>query len=144
MDETLGIVGSGAIATGLAATAARHGEIKLYARSEESAAKARKRIDRICSKLEDVDEANVHVVTDFGDLSGCSAVIEAVVEEHDAKAAILAEVVGGRRADADRDDDVVAVGHQAGRGARRRRALRRPARLQPGPEDEARRARLRA
>ena len=48
---------------------------------------------------------------------------------------------GRRRRDA-RQHDVVAVGRAPGAGHRRVRALRRPARLQPGAQDEARRARL--
>jgi 3-hydroxybutyryl-CoA dehydrogenase len=39
--ERLGIAGSGAIACGLAATAARHGEVVLWARSDGSAEHAR-------------------------------------------------------------------------------------------------------
>src|SRR3954471_21123355 len=41
LPERLGIVGSGTIARGLAALAARHGPVTLCARSETSAAKTR-------------------------------------------------------------------------------------------------------
>ena len=41
MEERLGIAGSGAIACGLAAVAAPHGEVLLWARSEASAGRAR-------------------------------------------------------------------------------------------------------
>ena len=47
MHERLGIAGSGAIACGLAATAARHGEVVLWARSDGvGAARARERPTR--------------------------------------------------------------------------------------------------
>ena len=41
MQETLGIAGSGAIACGLAATAASRGNVMLWARSDASAERAR-------------------------------------------------------------------------------------------------------
>ncbi|MDX6713613.1 MAG: 3-hydroxybutyryl-CoA dehydrogenase, partial [Baekduia sp.] len=40
MSERLGIAGAGAIACGLAACAARHGEVVVWARSDASAARA--------------------------------------------------------------------------------------------------------
>ena len=44
MEERLGIAGSGAIACGLAATAAQHGDVLLWARSDElGGARARRR-----------------------------------------------------------------------------------------------------
>ena len=47
MQEKLGIAGSGAIACGLAATAARAGEVMLWARSDESADRAQRRGTRL-------------------------------------------------------------------------------------------------
>src|SRR6476619_4456088 len=52
VQERLGIVGSGAIACGLAATAACHGEVVLWARSGDSAQRARAKVARICDKLD--------------------------------------------------------------------------------------------
>jgi 3-hydroxybutyryl-CoA dehydrogenase len=98
MDERLGIVGSGAIACGLAAAAAQHGEVVLWARSESSAERARKTVDKAVSKMEGVDGANVSIVQDLSALSGASAVIEAIAEDAVAKAALwgqLRDVVGG-------------------------------------------------
>ena len=46
MTERLAIVGSGAIACGLAATAARHRPVRLLARSEGSAKRARDQVER--------------------------------------------------------------------------------------------------
>jgi len=40
VQERLAIAGSGAIACGLAATAARHGSVLLYARSDDAAERA--------------------------------------------------------------------------------------------------------
>ncbi len=51
MTERLAIAGSGAIACGLAATAARHGEMLLWARSELSAERARETLEAICGRL---------------------------------------------------------------------------------------------
>jgi 3-hydroxybutyryl-CoA dehydrogenase len=93
MQEKLGIIGTGAIACGLAATAAAHDEVLLYARSPESAAKARRSVEKICGRLEDSDPGHVQVVEDMAGLADRSAIIEAVVEEHDAKAAVLAEAI---------------------------------------------------
>ena len=66
MEERLTIVGSGAIACGVAAVAARHGKLALWARSETSAERARDRIHRQCSSLEgDVNPAHVEIHTDL-------------------------------------------------------------------------------
>jgi 3-hydroxybutyryl-CoA dehydrogenase len=93
MQEKLGIIGTGAIACGLASTAAAHDEVLLYARSPESAAKARRSVEKICARLEESDPAHVVIVEDLGALADRSAIIEAVVEEHDAKAAVLTEAI---------------------------------------------------
>jgi 3-hydroxybutyryl-CoA dehydrogenase len=99
MNERLGIVGSGAIACGLAAAAARHGEVVLWARSDGSADRARKTVEKACGRLgDDVDHSNVKVGIDLDALGAATAVIEAVVEEPATKAAIwadLAKVVDG-------------------------------------------------
>ena len=99
MQERLGIVGSGAIACGLAAAAARHGEVLLWARSDASAERAVSDVAVACGKLSgEVNAAHVKVATDFAALSRASAVVEAVVEDLDAKAALwrsLREVVDG-------------------------------------------------
>lgn len=98
MQERLGIVGSGAIACGLAAAAATHGEVVLWARSDGSADRARAVVQKACAKLGDeVDPRRVAIQTDLAALEGATAVIEAIVEDLDAKAALwreLAAVVG--------------------------------------------------
>jgi 3-hydroxybutyryl-CoA dehydrogenase len=92
MDERLGIAGSGVIACGLAATAAARGEVLLWARSDESASRARSAIERACGKLEGVDPARVQVVTDLDALNGATFLVEAVIEHHGSKAAVLADL----------------------------------------------------
>jgi 3-hydroxyacyl-CoA dehydrogenase len=69
----LGIVGSGAIARGLARAADEHHEVVVWARSEQSAEKA----------AENVGGATV--VTELDDLTHCDIVVEAVAEDHEIK-----------------------------------------------------------
>jgi 3-hydroxybutyryl-CoA dehydrogenase len=99
MEERLGIVGSGAIACGLAAAAARHGEVVLWARSDGSADRARATVDKACGKLSgEVNAEHVTIVQDLDTLAGATAVVEAVVEDVAAKAQLwgaLAGVVAG-------------------------------------------------
>jgi len=94
VEERLGIAGSGAIACGLAATAARNGEVLLWARSPESAKRAHATISRNCAKLlsGEVDPGHVRIVADLDELNESTFLIEAVVEHHDMKAEILSEL----------------------------------------------------
>ena len=70
MDKRLAIAGSGAIACGLAATAAHHGPVLLLARSTLSATRARERVEQTLSRLgAEVDPAHVQVVTDLDSLT---------------------------------------------------------------------------
>src|SRR6185312_12158371 len=48
VDERVAIVGSGAIACGLAATASANGQVVLWARSKSSADRARASVDKTC------------------------------------------------------------------------------------------------
>ena len=73
MAHSLGIVGSGAIACGLARTAAEHHEVVVWARSERSAERAEERVE------------GARVVTDLTDLAGCDVVVEAVAEDAEVK-----------------------------------------------------------
>jgi 3-hydroxybutyryl-CoA dehydrogenase len=91
--KRLAIAGSGAIACGLAATAAHHGPVLLLARSESSADRARERVERTLSGLgADIDPEHVQIVTDPAALAAATFVVEAVVEDFDVKAALLAEL----------------------------------------------------
>jgi 3-hydroxybutyryl-CoA dehydrogenase len=77
----VGIVGSGAVATGFARTVAPFGEVTLWARSEESAARAR-----------DSAGPGVDVVTGLDALSACTYVVESVVEDMVAKCELLSAI----------------------------------------------------
>jgi 3-hydroxyacyl-CoA dehydrogenase len=69
----LGIVGSGAIARGLARAADEHHEVVVWARSEQSAEKAAEKV------------GGASVVTELDDLSHCDIVVEAVAEDIEIK-----------------------------------------------------------
>ncbi len=93
MQERLAIAGAGTIACGLAATAAHHGEVVLWARSESSAERATKAVFKQCDKLGDPGAAaHVRVTTDRADLHGETLIVEAVVEDPDHKSELLAEL----------------------------------------------------
>jgi 3-hydroxybutyryl-CoA dehydrogenase len=79
MNERLGIAGSGAIASGLARAAAPHGDVVLWARSDESAARA-------------ADTTGAHVVTDIERLAACTLVVEAVAEDRVVKHEVLSKL----------------------------------------------------
>jgi 3-hydroxybutyryl-CoA dehydrogenase len=94
LQELLGIAGSGTIACGLAASAAKTGEVLLWARSEASADRARGSISKNCAKLlgGEVDPDRVRVVTDLDALADATFLVEAVVEHHGSKAGVLADL----------------------------------------------------
>jgi 3-hydroxybutyryl-CoA dehydrogenase len=93
--KRLAIVGSGAIACGLAAAAAHRGPVLLLARSRSSAGRARDSVEKTLQRLgAEVDPAHVQIVTDPAALAEASFVVEAVIEMLDVKAAVLAELDG--------------------------------------------------
>jgi 3-hydroxyacyl-CoA dehydrogenase len=73
--ERLGVLGTGAIACGLARLAAPIADVVVWARSAESA--------------EAVDDGSYRVTTDLADLADRTFVVEAVVEDLDAKARLM-------------------------------------------------------
>jgi 3-hydroxybutyryl-CoA dehydrogenase len=79
MDEQLGIIGSGAIARGLAKVATDHHEVVVWARSERSA-------DAAHAEVGD----HARVVTDLGEMAECAFAIEAVTEDLAIKSEVLA------------------------------------------------------
>jgi 3-hydroxybutyryl-CoA dehydrogenase len=100
VEERLGIAGSGAIACGLAATAAQHGDVLLWARSDSSAERARGAVAKWCSKLSEEPIAErVTIVADLGELAPATFLIEALAEDRAVKDPVLAEL--GRIAGAD-------------------------------------------
>jgi 3-hydroxybutyryl-CoA dehydrogenase len=101
MNERLAIVGSGAIACGLAATAAHHGPVLLLARSTQSAQRAQTSVEKTLARLQvEIDPEHVQVVTDPGALAQATFVVEAVVEEYAVKEAVHAELRGAIGPDA--------------------------------------------
>ncbi|MEA2242274.1 MAG: 3-hydroxybutyryl-CoA dehydrogenase [Solirubrobacteraceae bacterium] len=93
MDEKLGIAGSGAIATGLAACATRTNGHVLWARSDASAARATKAIAKACERLgEGYDPASVTVTTDLAALGDATFVVEAIAEDVALKRELLARL----------------------------------------------------
>ncbi len=109
--ESPGIAGSGAIATGLAAVSTTTADTILLARSEASAWRAEEKIVAACAKIEGAEPSRLRVTTDPKDLSHCDVVVEAIVEELDAKAELiktLDEACPGRRS----GDDHLLPGHR--------------------------------
>jgi 3-hydroxybutyryl-CoA dehydrogenase len=92
LDERLGIAGAGTIACGLAAAAARDEEVLLWARSDQSAERARAAVMKTCSKLEGSNAENVRVVTHLDELRHATFLVEAILEHHGQKAAMLADL----------------------------------------------------
>src|SRR4051812_16583256 len=78
MNERLGIAGTGAIAFGLANAAAAHGDVLLWARSEESAERA--------------ESDGLRVTIDLADMADRTLVVEAVVEDLETKSGLLGEL----------------------------------------------------
>ncbi len=92
MRERVGIAGSGVIACGLAVAAAEQDEVLLWARSDDSAERARARVTKTCSKLDGYDPERIRIVTDLDELASATFLVEAVVEHHGSKSAILADL----------------------------------------------------
>ena len=90
--ESPGIAGSGAIATGLAAVSTTTAETILLARSEASAWRAEEKVVAACAKIEGAEPSRLRVTTDPADLAECDVIVEAVVEDLDAKVELLAKI----------------------------------------------------
>lgn len=88
--ERPAVAGSGAIALGLAASVTTLGPVRLLARSDSSAWSAEEELERLCEKVEDGDASRVRLTTDPADLADCDLIVEAIVEDADAKAALIA------------------------------------------------------
>jgi 3-hydroxybutyryl-CoA dehydrogenase len=98
--ETVGIAGSGAIACGLAAVAAQHGPVVVWARSEASVERAQGSVGRWCAKAGVNVNGNLLVTRDLSALGGASFVIEAIVEDSSAKASLMGELASTADPDA--------------------------------------------
>ena len=94
MNETLAVVGGGAIATGLAAVAAQNGGgqgVVIWVRSDESAARTQKSVDKLAGRLE-IDPATITVTTDMSQIASASAVIEAIAEDLELKTELWSRI----------------------------------------------------
>jgi 3-hydroxybutyryl-CoA dehydrogenase len=87
-----GVAGSGTIACGLAACATRTGTVRLLARSDASAWRAEEAAQGEAKKVDGGGPDRIKVTTDPADLAECDVVVEAIVEDADAKAALLASL----------------------------------------------------
>ncbi|HJS97310.1 MAG TPA: 3-hydroxyacyl-CoA dehydrogenase family protein [Solirubrobacteraceae bacterium] len=92
MRERVGIAGSGVIACGLAVAAAEQDEVLLWARSDDSAERARASVTKTCSKLDGYDPERIRIVTDLDELASATFLVEAVVEHHGSKCDILSDL----------------------------------------------------
>jgi 3-hydroxybutyryl-CoA dehydrogenase len=92
LQERLGIAGSGVIACGLAVAAAERDEVLMWARSDDSAERARSRVLKTCSKLDGFDPGRVRIVTDLDELAAATFLVEAVVEHHGSKKSVLSDL----------------------------------------------------
>lgn len=89
----MAVAGTGAIAIGLAALASAGSErVRVLARSEESAEKARTKLGKACSRVDGGDISRIEVTTEVVDLAGASLAVEAIVEDRDAKAVLLRQL----------------------------------------------------
>jgi 3-hydroxybutyryl-CoA dehydrogenase len=104
VSERVGIAGTGAIACGLAAVVAQRAPVVVWARSDGAAAKADRKVRGLCEKVGSHVNGNVKVTCDSGELSEASFVVEAIVEDPAAKAALMGEL-GARL----RDDAILAT-----------------------------------
>jgi len=88
--ERIGIAGSGRIACGLATVAADHGQVVLWARSDGSAERAQSGFE----KRGEPCSANVSVTCDLEELKDSTVVVEAIVEDTEAKAGLYSRLDG--------------------------------------------------
>jgi 3-hydroxybutyryl-CoA dehydrogenase len=96
INERLGVAGSGAIACGLAAVAARSGPVVLWARSDASAEKARAKIAKLIERCGFEVAADVEVTTDLARLGEhATYLVEAIVEERADKVALIERLTPG-------------------------------------------------
>ncbi|MGH2929436.1 MAG: 3-hydroxyacyl-CoA dehydrogenase family protein [Solirubrobacteraceae bacterium] len=94
MQERLAIAGSGTIAAGLAAVAAAHGEVLVWARSAASAERVKRSVAKHCDRLPELTGCadRVRVVSELDELAQATFLVEAVVEDPGHKGPLLAEL----------------------------------------------------
>ena len=84
-----GVAGSGTIACGLAAAASRTGTVRLLARSDASAWRAEENAQSEARKIDGAAPERIKVTTAHADLAECDVIVEAIAEDHEAKAELL-------------------------------------------------------
>src|SRR3954454_4662384 len=92
VSEAVGIAGSGAIACALAAVAAQQGHVVVWARSDDSAARAESQVAKLCEKAGANVNGNLRVTCEPGALSQASFVVEAIVEDAGAKTELMSRL----------------------------------------------------
>jgi 3-hydroxybutyryl-CoA dehydrogenase len=97
--ERPGVAGSGAIACGVAAIASALGEVRLWARSDQSAWRAEERAEAECKKVEGAAPRSIRVTTKLDDLADCDLIVESIKEDVDVKVELLTAL--GEIGDAD-------------------------------------------
>jgi 3-hydroxybutyryl-CoA dehydrogenase len=90
--ERPGVAGSGVIACGVAATASALGDVRLWARSDQSAWRAEERAEAECKKVEGAAPRRIRVTTNLSDLSHCDLIVESVKEDLEVKIELLRTV----------------------------------------------------
>ena len=86
------IAGSGTIACGLAACASAVSNTTLVARSDASAWRAEEQAHGLCAKVDGADPKRIRVTTNHGDVAGADLIVEAIVENLDAKVDLLSSL----------------------------------------------------
>jgi 3-hydroxybutyryl-CoA dehydrogenase len=84
-----GIAGSGAIACGIAAIASTLGDVRLWARSDQSAWRAEERAEAECAKVDDAAGGRIRVTTNMADLADCDLIVESIKEDVEVKVELL-------------------------------------------------------
>jgi 3-hydroxybutyryl-CoA dehydrogenase len=97
--ERPGIAGSGTIACGVAVVASALGEVRLWARSDQSAWRAEERAEAECRKVEGAAPGRIRVTTRIEDLVDCDLIVESVKEAPNVKVELLRAL--GEAGDAD-------------------------------------------
>jgi 3-hydroxybutyryl-CoA dehydrogenase len=92
VSERIGIAGGGAIASGLACVAAEHGQVVLWARRPDAATA---KVEKLIERRGGLGAGNVSVSDDIEALRDATFIVEAIAEEHEAKAGLLRELGGG-------------------------------------------------
>jgi 3-hydroxybutyryl-CoA dehydrogenase len=90
--ERIGIVGSGTIACGLAATVAVHSTVVIWARSRSSAERAEHQLAKLRAKLSDANHWPIEITTGLDGIEERTFVVEAVAEDRDTKREVLTRV----------------------------------------------------